>query len=97
EEELAEQQEDMSQNALFFLNMMRMGALPNQYDVWFSGEYEGIPRRGGYFLGYEATKRVLATNTLEDLARMSPTELGLQADTELSAMITDKVFVMSAR
>jgi hypothetical protein len=96
-DELDAQQEDISQNALFFLNMMKMGALPSQYEVWFSGESEGIPTRGGYLLGYEAVKRALAASTLEDLARQSPAQLGQQADAQLSAMVTDKLFVMSGQ
>ena len=96
-DELAEQQDDISQNALFFLNMMKVGALPNQYEPWFSGELEGIPHRGGYFLGYEVIKRALALTTLEKIARMTPAQLGLQAESQLSAMVTDKLFVMSAQ
>jgi hypothetical protein len=95
-DELDEQQDSINENAQLFLNMMRTGALPNQYEVWFGGDYEGVPRRGGYLLGYEATKRSLSVDKLEDLVRLKPSQLGQEAETQLSAMVTDKLFVLSA-
>ena len=94
-EELDAQQGTIVDNAQAFLNMMREGYLPYQYEKWFSGTYEGIPKRGGYLLGYEVTKRALSGSTLEKLARMTPAQLGQEAEAQLSAIVTSGLVVMA--
>jgi hypothetical protein len=95
-EELAAQEADLVENAQAFLNMMREGYLPYQYEKWFTGTYEGIPKRGGYLLGYEVTKRVLTGKTLEQLARLTPAQLGQEAEAQLSSIVTSGIVLMAA-
>jgi hypothetical protein len=95
QDELDSQQASLVDNAQAFLNMMREGYLPYQYEKWFTGAYEGIPKRGGYLLGYEVTQRVLASSTLEQLARMTPAQLGQEAEAQLSAIVTSGLVLMA--
>jgi uncharacterized protein YjaZ len=95
-EELGAQEAELVGNAQAFLNMMREGNLPYQYERWFTGTYEGIPRRGGYLLGYEVTKRALTGMTLEQLARLTPARLGQEAEAQLSSIVTSGVVLMAA-
>jgi hypothetical protein len=94
-EELGDQESNLVDNAQAFLNMMREGYLPYQYEKWFTGSYEGIPQRGGYLLGYEVTQRALGGVTLEQLARMTPAQLGQEAEAQLSAIVTSGVILMA--
>jgi len=94
-EELDSQEANLVDNAQAFLNMMREGYLPYQYEKWFSGTYDGIPKRGGYLLGYEVTKRALSGATLDQLARMTPSQLGQEAEAQLSAIVTSGLVVMA--
>jgi len=96
QDELGAQESNLIDNAQAFLNMMREGYLPYQYEKWFSGAYEGIPKRGGYLLGYEVTKRALARMTLEQLARMTPSQLGQEAEAQLSAIVTSGLVIMAS-
>ena len=95
DQQLSDQQDEIVQNAQDFLEMIKMGALPYQYDRWFNGTYDGIPRRGGYLLGYEVTKHALESSNLEMMMRKSPEQLGELAVTELSTMIGEKVILMA--
>src|SRR5215831_15004063 len=94
-EELSAQEESLPENAQAFLNMMREGYLPYQYEKWFTGSYDGIPRRGGYLLGYEVTKRALTGSTLERLARLTPAQLGQEAEAQLSTIVTSGLILMA--
>jgi hypothetical protein len=94
-EELDSQEANLVENAQAFLNMMREGYLPDQYEKWFTGTYEGIPKRGGYLLGYEVARRALAGVTLEQLARMTPAQLGQQAQAQLSSIVTSGIVLMA--
>jgi hypothetical protein len=97
EDELAVQKEELAQSSLQFLGLIRQGALPEQYEQWFAnGSFEGVPRRGGYLLGYEVTRHALATSTLEDMVRMSSAQLAEQAEEQLSTMSTEKVLLMAS-
>jgi hypothetical protein len=97
EEELAVQTDELAQSSLQYLALIRQGALPDEYEQWFAnGSFEGIPRRGGYLLGYEVTRHALAANSLEGMARMSSAQLAEQAEEQLSAMSTEKVLLMAA-
>lgn len=95
-EQLSSEQDEIVQSAQDFLSMIKMGALPYQYDRWFNGAYDGIPKRGGYLLGYDAVKQSMQVTGLETLARMSPQQLGEEAVAQLSTMIGDKVILMAA-
>src|SRR5262245_19675257 len=95
-DELSAQESNLVDNAQAFLNMMREGYLPYQYEKWFTGAYEGIPKRGGYLLGYEVTKRALAGASLEQLARMTPSQLGQEAEGQLSSIVTSGLVIMAS-
>jgi hypothetical protein len=85
--QLALQKEQLADNSLRFLTMIRWGAPPEEYIQWFmNGLDADIPSRGGYLLGYEATRGVLASHTLDEMVRMSPMELREQAEEQLAAM-----------
>jgi hypothetical protein len=95
-EEVEAQEAELVDNARAFLSMIRDGYLPYQYEKWFTGTYEGIPKRGGYLLGYEVTKRALAGMTLEQMARLTPAQLGQEAEAQLSSIVTSGVVLMAA-
>lgn len=97
DDELAAQQREMSSNAGRFLDMIRSSAPPDQYGRWFTQSFdEEVPSRGGYMLGYEVAKRMLAAYTLEEMVRMSPAELRANAEEQLAAMSGYRVLLMSA-
>jgi len=97
EDELAVQKEELGQSSLQYLALIRQGALPERYEQWFAnGSFEGVPRRGGYLLGYEVTRQALATSTLDNMARMTSAQLAEQAEEQLSAMSTEKVLLMAS-
>ncbi|HYM01272.1 MAG TPA: DUF2268 domain-containing putative Zn-dependent protease, partial [Blastocatellia bacterium] len=95
-QQLADQQDELVQSAQDFLEMIKSGALPYQYDRWFNGNYDGIPRRGGYLLGYEVTKRSLQSSNLELMMHRPPEQLGEEAVNQLSTMIGEKVVLMAS-
>src|SRR5262249_38934129 len=87
QDELAVPKEELAQSSLQFLALIRQGALPEKYEQWFANaSFEGVPRRGGYLLGYEVISHALATSTLEDMVRMNSAQLAEQAEEQLSAM-----------
>lgn len=97
DDELTAQQKEMSSNAGRFLDLIRSSAPPDKYEHWFTQSYEEqIPSRGGYLLGYEVAKRMMATYTLEQMVRMSPAELRAHAEEQLAAMSGYRVLLMSA-
>jgi len=97
-EELAAQEQDLAQNAGRFLDMIRWGASPQQYEAWFTKSHIGdAPSRGGYLLGYEATRRVMSTYTLEQMVRMTTAELRQQSEEELESMAGGGVLLMASR
>jgi hypothetical protein len=87
DEELVAQQRELAPSAERYLELIALGAPSNQYEPWFTNAQtdEALPR-GGYLLGYEVTKRVLATLNLERMARMTPAELREHAEEQLAAM-----------
>jgi hypothetical protein len=97
-EELAAQERDVAQNAARFLDLIRWGAPPEQYESWFTKSHLGdAPSRGGYLLGYEATRRVMSAYTLEQMVRMTPAELRQHSEEELAAMASGGVLLMALR
>ena len=70
--------------------------MPERYEEWFtSAPGCETPLRGGYLLGYEVAKRVLAAFTLEQMVRMTPAQLREHAEEQLAAMSTDGVIMMA--
>jgi hypothetical protein len=97
-DELEAQQQDLAQNSSRYLELVRIGAPAEEYSQWFTNSHIGdAPPRGGYLLGYEVTRRVLASYTLEDMIRMSPAELREHAEEQLAAMSNERILLMAAR
>jgi len=97
-EELAAQQQDLAQNSHDFLELIRENATPDQYGEWFTHSHYGeAPPRGGYLLGYEIVKRVLASYGMEQLVRMTPAELREHVEEQLSAMANERILLMAAQ
>lgn len=97
-DELAAQQQDMAHNAGQFLDMIRERAPTERYQQWFTRTHLGdAPPRGGYLLGYEVAKRVMATYGIEQMVRMTPAELREHAEEQLAAMANEKILLMASR
>lgn len=97
-DELAAQQQDLAQNAGQFLDLIREGAPPEQYQQWFTHTHLGdAPPRGGYLLGYEVAKRVMATYGIEQMVRMTPAELREHAEEQLAAMANERILLMASQ
>ena len=97
-DELAAQQQDLAQNAGQFLDLIREGAPPEQYQQWFTRTHLGdAPPRGGYLLGYEVAKRVMATYGLDQMVRMTPAELREHAEEQLAAMANERILLMASQ
>ncbi|HVF90948.1 MAG TPA: DUF2268 domain-containing putative Zn-dependent protease [Blastocatellia bacterium] len=95
DEELAFQEEELVFNCQRFLDLMGNNAPSEQYEQWFtSASNEDLPARGGYLLGYEVSKRVLAGFSLEQVVRMTPAQLREHAEEQLTAMISDQVLLV---
>jgi hypothetical protein len=96
-QDLMAQQRDLAQNAAQYLTLIRVSALPEQYEQWFTKTHlSEAPARGGYLLGYEVTKRVMAAYGLEQMVRMTPAELREHAEEQLAAMSYDSVLLMAS-
>ncbi|MEK6286775.1 MAG: DUF2268 domain-containing putative Zn-dependent protease [Acidobacteriota bacterium] len=96
-EELAAQQQDLTQNAGQYLDLIREGAYPEQYEPWFTNTHSGeAPPRGGYLLGYEVARRVMSAYGIERMVRMTPAELREHAEEQLAAMANERVLLMAA-
>jgi hypothetical protein len=96
EEEMAAQQDELTFSSERFLNLIGEAAPPEDYEPWFTRlTHDRIPPRGGYFLGYEVTKRVLATYTIEQMVRLTPAQLREHAEEQLFAMASDQVFLLA--
>jgi predicted Zn-dependent protease DUF2268 len=86
ESELAEQSALLGASSRRFLNLIWEDAPQESYEQWFTAQSSEIPSRGGYLLGYEITRRVLATSTLEQMVRMTPAQLREHVEEQLAAM-----------
>lgn len=96
DDEIAAEQHDLAANASRYLALIRGGVMPEEYEPWFKVNQDGdIPSRGGYLLGYEVVKRMLAAYTLEQIVRMTPAELREQAEEQLAAISGDRVFLFA--
>jgi hypothetical protein len=97
-EELAAQERELPLSAARFLDLIRWGAPPEQYESWFTKSHVGdAPSRGGYLLGYEATRRLMSAYTLEQMVRMTPAELRQHSEEELASMASGGVLLMASR
>jgi hypothetical protein len=87
DEELVAQQRQLGASAARYLELIALSSPPDHYEPWFTNAQtdDALPR-GGYLLGYEVTKRVLATLNLQQMARMTPAELREHAEEQLAAM-----------
>jgi Predicted Zn-dependent protease (DUF2268) len=96
-DELTTQMQDLARNAGEFLDLIREGAAPEQYGQWFTNTHDSdAPPRGGYLLGYEVARRVLASVGLEQMVRMTPAELREHAEEQLAAMANERILLMVA-
>jgi hypothetical protein len=96
DEDMVAQQRDLSASAARYLELIARGAPPGDYESWFTNAQtdEALPR-GGYLLGYEVTKRVLATLNLQQMVRMTPAELREHAEEQLAAMAGHGIMLLS--
>ena len=77
--------------------MIREGAPPEQYQRWFTQTHLGdAPPRGGYLLGYEVARRMMATFGIEQMVRMTLAELREHAEEQLAAMANERILLMAA-
>lgn len=96
-EELAAQQQDLAANAHQFLDLIRKGAPPEDYQQWFTRTHAGdAPPRGGYLLGYEVAKRVMAAYGMEQMVRMVPAELREHAEEQLAEIANERILLMAS-
>ncbi|HLG14825.1 MAG TPA: hypothetical protein VJH03_10040 [Blastocatellia bacterium] len=87
DEELADQRAQLATSSARFLELIQSGAAAEDYELWFKNTGDDfVPDRGGYLLGYEAAKRVLSVYTLEQMVRMTPSQLREQAEEQLTVM-----------
>src|SRR5262249_6911011 len=94
--ELKKQQRDLRQNSLQFLRLIREKASPAEYQEWVTPLHLGdAPPRGGYLLGYEVVKQVRSTYEMEQMVRMSLSELREHAEEQLSALGNERVLLMA--
>jgi hypothetical protein len=97
DEDFASQTEALTWNSERYLELVRNNAPPAEYEKWFTNEATGsVPPRGGYLLGYELTKRIMAIFTLEQMVRMTPAELREHAEEQLAAMAGEQLLLMAA-
>ena len=97
DEDFANQIEALTWNSERYLDLVRNNAPPAEYEKWFTNEATGsVPPRGGYLLGYELAKRVMAIFTLEQMVRMTPAELREHAEEQLAAMAGEQLLLMAA-
>jgi hypothetical protein len=91
------QTHDLRANAARFLELVADNAPPEQYEAWFRNvATDTVPPRGGYLLGYEVTRRVLATMSLEQMVRLTPAELREHAEEQLFEIAGRQVLVLTS-
>ena len=96
DESLKAQGHDLRANAERFLELMADNAPPEQYEPWFrNAPTEVAPARGGYLLGYEVTRRVMAAMPLEEMVRLAPAGLREHAEEQLSEIAGRNVLVFA--
>ena len=96
EKEWLGQKEELAVNSRKFLELLKDGATPDQYEPWFSGRpSENVPQRGGYLLGYEVAHRMLAMFPFEQIIRMTPVQLREHVEEQLAAIAADRVLLVA--
>lgn len=94
-DELEQQEKDLAHNAHQFLELIEEDASPDEYGEWFTATHFGeAPSRGGYLLGYEIAKRMMSTYWIEQMVRMTPSELREHAEEQLAAMANERVLLL---
>ena len=97
EDEFSAQEEFLWLNSRRYLRLIGEQALPDRYQKWFTSfPVDGVPSRGGYLLGYEVAKRVLATYTIEQMIRLTPAQLREHAEEQLVALATEEFLLFAA-
>jgi hypothetical protein len=97
DDNLKTQEHDLRANAARFLELMDSNAPSEQYEAWFrSTPTETVPLRGGYLLGYEVARRVLATMPLEEMMRLTPVQLREHAEEQLSEIAGRRILVLGS-
>lgn len=96
EEDFLAQTEALTYSSERYLELMRNDAPPAEYEKWFTNEaIDSIPPRGGYLVGYELTKRIMAIFTLEQMVRMTPAQLREHAEEQLAAMAGEQLLLIA--
>lgn len=96
DDSLKTQGRDLRENASRFLQLISDNAPPEQYEPWFRNTpAESVPARGGYLLGYEVTRRVLAMMPFEQMVRLAPAELREHAEEQLSEIAGRNVLIFA--
>jgi hypothetical protein len=94
EEDYLAQTEALTWSSERYLELIRSDAPPAEYEKWFTNEArDRVPPRGGYLLGYELTKRIMAIFTLEQMVRMTPAQLREHAEEQLSVMAGEQLLM----
>ena len=97
EDDLAAQQGDLIFSSRKFLKLLGDGATAAQYASWFTNTADQtVPPRGGYLLGYEVAKRLLATYTMEQMVLLTPAQLREHVEEQLLEMASDNILVLAA-
>jgi len=95
-EEMESQQNRIIENAREYLAVIRDDAPPERYSQWFTRAHSGdAPPRGGYLLGYEVVRRVMASYTIEQMIRMTPAELREHAEEQLAVMANERILLFA--
>jgi hypothetical protein len=97
DDELAAQEVDLMFSSRRFLTLLSDGSPSEQYESWFTNTADPtVPPRGGYLLGYEVAKRVLATYTMEQMVRLTPAQLREHVEEQLLEMSTDQIILLAS-
>ena len=97
EDEVVAQEGDLMFSSRQFLRLLGEGAGPDQYESWFTNTANPtIPRRGGYLLGYQVAKRLLATYTMEQMVLLTPAQLREHVEEELLGIASDQTILLVA-
>ena len=97
DDELAAQEGDLMLSSRQFLQLLSDAAPPDQYESWFTKTSDPtVPQRGGYLLGYEVAKRLLATYTMEQMVRLTPAQLREHVEEELLGIASDQTILLVA-
>ena len=97
EDEVIAQEGGLMSSSRQFLRLLADGAGPDQYESWFTNTADPtVPQRGGYLLGYEVAKRLLATYPMEQMIRLTPAQLREHVEEELLGIASDQTILLVA-